>query len=265
LSKRTRFTDAILLRAIDYRDADKIVTLLTADSGRISALARGARRSQKRFGGALQPYCLIRVEVGVGRGTLDRLAQATVSRPFVGILSSLRKMALAGSAMEVIRRATPENEADPRTFETAVELLEQLEGADDALPAYLHAFTLRFLAVTGLAPSLDECCGCGKRCADGQAGYFDVSRGGVICRACGGGALLLSGPGRAAIRAALERDWWPHHPWSDVVTRSVGQLVHQFAAVHLGRPLEMVDFVDRVDSAVVQATARGGAAEEFSP
>jgi DNA repair protein RecO (recombination protein O) len=245
-----------LLRAIDYRDADKIVTLLTADAGRVSALARGARRSRKRFGGALEPYSLLQVEIGVGRGSLDRLAQATVSRPFSGILSSLRKMTLAGSAMEVIRRATPENEADLRAFQTAVELLEKLAGADDAVPAYLYAFTLRFFAVTGLAPCLDECFDCGKRCADGQAGYFDVGRGSLVCRGCGGGALLLSGPARAAALAALERSWWPSQPWSDSVTQSIGQLVYQFAATQLGRPLELADSLARVDSAVSQATGR---------
>ena len=164
-------------------------------------------------------------------------------------------MALAGSAMEVVRRATPENEPDPRAFQAALEFLERLDGADEVARAYLHAFTLRFLAVTGLAPGLDECCGCAKRCADGQSGYFDAVRGALVCRACGGGSLLLSAPARVAAMAALERDWWPSEPWSDSVTQMVGEVVHHFAAAHLGRPLELADYVDRVDDAVARVTS----------
>ena len=89
MSSRSRQSRALLLRSVDYRDSDRIVTLLTERKGKMSALARGARRSRRRLGGALQPYVLMQAEYRTGRGEPSHLERVSVERSFQGILQTL--------------------------------------------------------------------------------------------------------------------------------------------------------------------------------
>lgn len=225
------------MRSVDYGDADRIVTLLTPDLGKVSLLARGVRRSRKRFGGALEPYVLVRAEVGLGRGELGRLAQAQVVRPFVRILGSLPKMMLAGKGLELVRRAVPPREPDTRVFELALGWLEALEDdppstSDEVL---LLAFQGRLLSVVGFAPELDACAGCGKRASEEQAACFDPDRGAVVCRACGGGPLRLSAGARALLRASLGRQWSAGTPWTDRQRDEARAVLEALINRHLSR------------------------------
>jgi DNA repair protein RecO (recombination protein O) len=231
----TRFTDALLLRSVDYGEADRVVTLLTAEHGKVALLARGARRSRRRFAGALEPYVLFRAEVGAGRGELGRLAQAQVVRPFVRILGSLRKMLLAGAGLELLRDAVPPREPDPRVFEVAVGLLEALDGDAEAREELLLAFQARLMALVGFSPGLDTCARCGRRAAGGQAARFDPARGAVVCRGCGGGPILLSGDARARLQSCIGRGWADQPPWSERQRAQVRAALDALITRHLGR------------------------------
>ena len=191
MPSRSLQSRALLLRSVDYRDSDRIVTLLTEDYGKISALARGARRSQRRFGGALQPYVVMHAHFRSGRGELAHLERVTVDRSFHAILRSLDAIAAAGAALAVIRERIPEHEPEPAVFDSTVQFLNALN--DGAPPEEaLLSLQIRVLAMLGFAPTLDQCVGCGKVPATGKAASFDASRGGIVCRACGGGRLVLS-------------------------------------------------------------------------
>lgn len=233
MAGRTQFTDALLLRSVDYGEADRIVTLLTTELGKLPALARGARRSRKRFGGALEPYCVLRAEVAPGRGELGRLAQAQVSRAFPGILRDLGKMMLAGSACELLRRALPAREPDARVFEAAVGFLEALDGAEGAPEELLLAFQVRLMALAGFAPGLDVCAGCGRRADEGQAAMFDPDRGAVVCRACGGAPMHLSGATRSRLGSALGRGWARQGAWDAREKAQAREALDAFISRHL--------------------------------
>jgi DNA repair protein RecO (recombination protein O) len=237
----TSFTDAILLRSVDYAEADRIVTLLTADLGKVSLLARGARRSQRRFGAALQAYTVLRAEVGQGRGELGRLAQAQVVRAYRGIMGNLRKMMAAGAGLTLVREALPPREPDARMFRTCVAFLDGLEQAGEAAEvseAVLLAFQVRLMALAGFAPELDACAGCGKHAADGQAALFDPDRGAVVCRACGGGSVLLSGSTRAHLRVCAGSAWAEPRPWTAQERTEAGTALERLVARHLGKVLK---------------------------
>lgn len=247
MASRTYFTDAILLRSVDYRDSDRIVTLLTPAHGKVSALARGARSSRRRFAGALQPCCVIDAEVAPGRGQLARLAQARVRRSFPGILASLRKMAIAGAGMELVREMTAEGEPEARPFDACESFLEALDEAAEARDELLIAFHARVLALVGLAPGLDTCASCGKRAAAGQAARFDPVRGAVVCVACGGGPLLLSGGTRARIAAASSGDWATQIEWEARERAQARAILDEVVACHLGRRLKGAGVIAQID------------------
>jgi DNA repair protein RecO (recombination protein O) len=219
------------LRSVDYRDSDRIVTLLTEDEGKMSALARGARRSQRRFGGALQPYVLMHAEFRPGRGELSHLERVSVERSFHGILQSLDAIGAAGAAMAVIRERVPDHEPEPLVFDAAVRFLDALhEGAPPE--ECLLSLQIRVLNVLGFAPTLDQCVACGKIPAPGRAASFDAARGGIVCRACGGGRLVLSSGSLlrwAAVQSTVE---YPETPWPEPEREQIHDALDQLDALH---------------------------------
>lgn len=242
-----RFTDAILLRAVDYRDADRIVTLLTRELGKVAVMARGARSSRRRFGGALEPYALLRAEVGLGRGEVGRLGQAQVQRAFPRIIVDLPRITLAGAALELVREVAPQREPDERLFDATVELLDLLDAADRGREEILLAFQVRVMSIAGFTPGVDLCARCGKRAPAGKAARFDPALGAIVCVACGGGPLALSGSSRERIRSCVPRDWmdaavdWELRELSEI-RQALGDLV----AAHIGRRLHGPDLVAQV-------------------
>ena len=257
MAGRTQFCDAILLRAVDYGDADRIVTLLTAELGKIAVMARGARRSRRRFGGALEPYCVVRAEVGLGRGEVGRLAQAQVARAFPRILTDLQRMTLAGAMLELIREATPAREPDRRIFDTAVEGLETLDRGVPATEELWLAFAMRVLSVAGLSPELGACGSCGRRPGEGQAARFDPDLGALRCRACGGAPLSISGRARAVLAAAGTRRWVPEGRWAAEERAQARRLLAAFVERHLGRALAGPAMIAQVGERAVGAGPTG--------
>lgn len=198
-------TDALLLRAVDYRDADRIVTLFTSDLGKVSAIARSAKSSKRRFAGALEPYCVIRVELEPSRGELMTLKRAEVVRIFEGVLADLGRMEAAGAALALVREAA--RVPDSALFVAAVQYLTLLEHAADEQRAALLAFAMRALALSGMAPRLSACGRSGVPVPPEKAAYFDPALGAVVSRRYGGGPFLLDADTRAQLIAAQTEGW----------------------------------------------------------
>lgn len=228
---RIQQTRALLLRSVDYRDSDRIVTLLTEDSGKISALARGARKSQRRFGGALQPYVLMHAQLRPGRGELAHLDRVSVDRSFHGILRSLDAIGAAGAALALIRERLPEQEREPAVFDAAVRFLEALDEDAPAEEALL-SLQVRVLTMLGFAPTLDRCVGCGKVPSPGKAASFDAPRGGIVCRACGGGRLVLSARALRRWMMLQSTTELPKEPWPELERQQIHDALDQLDAYH---------------------------------
>lgn len=219
------------MRSVDYRDSDRIVTLLTEDYGKMSAIARGARKSQRRFGGALQPYVLMNAYFTLGRGELAHLERVSVDQSFHEILRSLDAIGAAGAALAVIRERVPDHEPEPAVFDTAVRFLAALNEGAPAEEALL-CLQIRTLALLGFSPTLDRCVHCGKTPAPGRSASFDAVRGGIVCQACGGGRLILSA--RALRRWALVQatSELPEGPWPDQERQEIHDALAQLDASH---------------------------------
>ncbi|MFK7990575.1 MAG: DNA repair protein RecO [Sandaracinaceae bacterium] len=244
---RSERTPAVLLRSVVYGETDRIVTLLTESHGKVGAIARGARASRRRFGAHLEPYSLIEAELVFGRGDLARLASARGVRVFPGILADLGRMTVAAAGLEVVRLAVADGDPpDARLLPTVVRLFELAEQSHEEVLRV--AFVMRVLSLTGLAPGLERCGKCGRVAPAGRAAYFDPTLGSVVCRACGGAHLKLSGTLRRLLIAAQGRGW------DDVATtalpaalsRVAAQTMDEFAVAHLGRRLAAGEAVGQV-------------------
>lgn len=209
--------EAFLLRAVDYRDHDRIVTLLTREHGAIGVMARGARRSRKRFGGALEPFQRVAITWKPGRG-LGTLAEAVVRRSHPVLLGSLAKLRVAGEATAFVRTLCAEGQAEPVVFDELDRFFAHLGAAGETaassgaplgsdVAALGLAFRMRLLGLFGASPELEVCGVSGLPCPDDRPAYFDPTRGTLVSRRHGGGPFLLGASTRARLREAASEDW----------------------------------------------------------
>lgn len=180
-------SEAILLRSVDFGESDRIVHLLCPRTGRLTAIAKGARRSVKRFAGALDLCNLLRVQVEQRRSqSMARLDQAVLVHPYLGLREQPARFALACYLLEMVDRMAPEGGA-PADLEriyaftrSALRLVETAQ-PDAQLWTLLE---LRALAALGLRPELRRCVGCRGALSAGDAVEFRIADGGVSCATC---------------------------------------------------------------------------------
>src|SRR5438445_12060415 len=196
---RAHRVDALVLRAIAYGEADAVVHLLVRGRGRISAFARGARSSRKRFGGALEPFQRVEALVAEREGQeLWALREARVVEGHARLREDLHRIAHAGYAAELVHDLTRAGQPADGLYALLEDFLSRLESGA-ATSARLRALELLSLEAAGLAPELSACARCGGEVAPGKAA-FDPDAGGVLCDGCRTtAALVLTTGARAAL------------------------------------------------------------------
>lgn len=244
-----------------YGEADQVATVYTRAHGRITALARGARRSKRRFGAALGH--LVVSQLGLrprSRGELWTLESAEILEDFTALAADVGGFAHASYALELVRELTPAEVPEPALLELVIELHRALVAAGPSA-AVLRAFELHLLDVLGSAPILDACVACGRADEIDEPGtVFDPGRGGVVCPRCapasrgpavrplpaGARAYLLAArTGELAAARALDADdeaaRVDHVAARDAM---LGMLQHL-----LGRPLKTLEFLGKMSAA----------------
>ncbi len=174
--------NVIVLRRINFGETDRIVTLLTRERGKISAIAKGARKPISRLAGPTELMTCSRMQLATGRN-LDIITQVDVKESFPRISSNLRKIAHATYLMELVDRMTEEHEQNVDLFETLLSSLYLMERPNDP-EKITHMFELQFMRILGYEPVLDRCVRCESPIPSDEL-YFSPSLGGVACRECG--------------------------------------------------------------------------------
>ncbi len=195
---------ALLLARVDYGEADLVVTLFSDSLGRVSALARGARRSRRRFAGSLEPMhtLQVRIEERPG-GDLFALREATLDRARHRLTGNLDALDAAGTALIWLKKAAPARTAEPLAWSAINRFLDTIDEAPEQSRPRLVALGFQLLEAFGWGLDLMRCVRCGKACPEKQAALVSPERGGLVCRACGGGPLRISGSLRSSLVAAV--------------------------------------------------------------
>jgi DNA repair protein RecO (recombination protein O) len=197
----------LLVRSVPYGDADVIATFFTEGAGKVSAIVRGARRSTKRFAGALEPIHELSLSIDDKGKELCVLKEARILRARHGIVSDLDALEHAGRALRWVRHLCPARTPEPEAWRSLGALLDALDATGASPDALLASFGLRLLADVGYALELDRCLRCGKPCPEGRAAFVDAEGGGIVCTSCGGARRTISGELRAlAARAQRGED-----------------------------------------------------------
>ena len=179
---------AVVLRKLDYGEADRIFTLLTRDHGKVGAIAKGVRKPASKLGPSLELYGHIDVLLAKGRGELDVVAQ--VERvPGYRIEGEMERMAHAALIAELAERVCEDRHPVDGVYELTVGALYELGHETDPRRASAW-FILTALDLLGYAPQLMACVSCERPLAAKPAA-FSAEAGGFLCDQCAPPAMDL--------------------------------------------------------------------------
>jgi DNA repair protein RecO (recombination protein O) len=238
-------TEAIVLHSFDYLESSRILRLVTRDGGVRSVLAKGARRSSRRFGSALDLFAQGSAQLYVKPGRdLDTLSGFDVTLARAELANDLGRFTGASAIAELTLRFGREA-ADPALFDAVAEALDALAtaAADDTLAVTL-ASAWRIVSELGFAPAVDVCGECHAALPADATVMFSHPAGGALCARCG----RLAPAGRVLpplARSALRRFLAGSRGASldDPSGRAHQRLLREFLTEHLtdGRPLRAME------------------------
>lgn len=243
-------TDAIVLRAVAYGESDRIVTLLGRSTGRVSALARGARKSVKRFSGGLglgaRGAATLRERAGA---ELMGLEGFDVSEARLGLAGDLGRTAHAAYAVELCDRLCGPRHPEPAVFDWLDDLLGRLEGGAPTAER-LRVFELGLLGRLGIGPQLDGCVSCGRddRALADERVRWHPERGGIVCQECVRQGALLTGETRRALArlGALTLEEAEHVTLDRDLNAGCRQAIQGLLAVHIPGTLKSLEFMEKL-------------------
>lgn len=237
--------EAVVLRTQKLGEADRIVTMLSREHGRIRGVAKGVRRTMSKFGARLEPGSHIDVQLHVGK-TFDTVTQVEVIMNYGDLLTEdYQRWTIASAILETAERFTAQE------YEPALQEYLLLVGGLKALTENIHnpslildAFLLRSLAIGGYAPSMTICSRCEK---PGPHRYFSLVGGGSVCAECRPSACATPAPETLSLMAALlTGDWAIADASENRNRREANGLIAAYLQWHLERGLRSLPLVERV-------------------
>jgi len=251
-------SEAIILHHLDYGEADRIVTFLTPDQGLLKGFARGARKSRKRFGPALEPFAQVRLHWSSPRsGELQSLREAELLDLRAGLRQDLTAIALAGYGCELLEALLGEGHGHGEAFALLTAYLGHLAGGG-ASPEVRLLLELRLLQLAGYLPHLLHCSLCGETLREAQ-NAFAAEVGGSLCPACAVRAparpVALGTLGTLARVLQTPPTLFAGFRLSPQTLAEGGAILGTALRPHLARPLKSLPFLERMLAG--EAASRG--------
>lgn len=185
-------TPAILLRRSSYGDYDLIITLLSLAKGKITVIAKNAKKSRKRFAGLLELFSVLNLECRTPRGRgLVLLQDAALENPFSSIRGNIMKTSYASYWAELVNLWLEEGKEQVRIYHLLRFCLDSLDSSIIGNEELSIIFQLRFLSFSGLSPNFSQCSKCRKDMDEinGYQLFFELAKGGILCKGCSSSSL----------------------------------------------------------------------------
>ncbi len=234
--------EAVVLRTHKLGEADRIVTMLSRQHGKIRAVAKGVRRTASRFGARLEPFMVADLQLYKGR-SLDIVQQAESLGSYgADIAGDYPRFTAATAMVEAADRLT-EHEAGLQHYLLLVGALRSLARGEHPAGLTLDSYLLRALSIAGWAPSFVDCAVTGER---GPHTVFVVQLGGVVSDAVAPpGAPRLDAATLSTLAALLAGDWATAEAADDRTRAQASGVVAAYTQFHLERGLRSLAHVDR--------------------
>ncbi len=172
-------TEAIVLTTRDYGESDRLITFHTRSGGRLRGIAKGARRSRKRFANTFEPCSLVELTYKEKK-SLIWIEAAKLVEPHLFLRTDIVLWGYAALISEVLLEMVPEGEGQPELFSLTKETLAQLSQDKDPLNVVL-LFLLRFQDNMGYLPDLEYCGVCRRELKSSTRWCWNISNGGLVC------------------------------------------------------------------------------------
>ena len=252
-------SDAILLRKIEYGDHDYIITFLTENLGKVSVMAKNAKKSVKRFQGALDSFSLMNIECTYSKTRRDALAflmSARLEQPFAGIRTDAVKTGYASYWIEILHSYLEAEKEQVELYRLLMDSLAALDKGVIAKEVLNLLFQIRFMTIAGFSPDF-VCCGKCRvpldRIREGNV-VFDFKDGRFFCPRCENSTAAT---GIKVSKGTLKQLFWINNNgmqkverirFSPVSIREGEKLLEAFVPCHMGRDFKSLGFLKRVRS-----------------
>jgi len=247
-------TPAIMLRRLDYGDFDVIITFFTLTNGKLTVIAKSAKKSTKRFGGILELFSILELVASTGRGKgLPVLQEAVLKEPFSAIRADFRKTAYASYWAELIYNWMEDNFKQDALYSLFEHVLSELDSGQTPEAALNILFQMRFLNLSGYRPHLAACSICHKDLDRiGQPKIVvDLKGGGILCGGCSSRSASRISLARGTIKQLL----WVESgdlakatrmKFTPAALKESTRFLEEFSIFHLGKQPRSLKFLRQV-------------------
>jgi DNA repair protein RecO (recombination protein O) len=223
-------TEAVVLRSIRYGEADRILHLYTPHHGRLSAIAKGARRARSRFGARLEPFFHVRAMLHEGRSDLLTVTGVDTIATHARLREQAATLDAAARACDAVSRLFETTDPHPEVFRLLVNELALLASdPTQARPGNGLAFRLKLLLAAGIVPQLGACAVCGE--TEHLRG-FSGAAGGVVCTACEAASFALAEDAYRFLVTALGSPLAQAPDGAELILRQVERAIGETAEHH---------------------------------
>lgn len=238
--------EIVVLRTHKLGEADRIVTMLSRNNGKIRAVAKGVRRTASKFGSRLEPFMVADVQLYAGR-SLDIVQQAeTLGAYGAEISGDYGSYTAANVMVETADRVTGDDGGGIQQYLLLVGALRSLARGEHPPGLTLDSYLLRSLSIAGWAPTFGDCAVTG---VPGPHNAFVVQLGGMVANEVAPpGAPRVSAETRELLSALLTGDWDVAEASTERARAQANGIVAAYAQFHLERGLRSLPHVDRVDA-----------------
>ncbi len=249
MRERLYRVDAIVLKRTDHGEADRLLTLLTPDQGKLRAIAKGVRKPTSRKGGHVELFTHSALMLAQGK-TFDVVTQADTVDSFIDLRDNLDRVGYAYYIGELVDRFAEEGTESRALFDLLLNTLNQLGEPSTSPDLLARFFELRLLDLTGYRPQLFNCINCGNPVQPVE-NFFSAEAGGVIDPDCKQVLPQLRDVQPISVNALKVLRYLQSNEWTAVrslrltndVMSEVEKLLHSYIVYHLERNLKSVEFL----------------------
>jgi DNA repair protein RecO (recombination protein O) len=240
---------AIIMRIKEFGESDLLVTFFTDDSGRLKGVAKGGRKSRKRFANCLDLFCLANLEYELKKkGDLHFLHSCKLVHPFPGLRSDFTSLSLASYMIELTEVLFPLSVTDKEIFGLLKDGFLALDGGGrtDILRILFEA---KAMALGGYKMNLEKCCVCGRPYAGEGRAVFKRNKGCIACLKCEQESKLTPalGPNTVKALSLIQSTPWGEAEGmnlNDEMIQEIKQVLKLHMEYRIGRRLKSAEYLD---------------------
>ena len=249
-------TPAIVLRSWPLGESDKIVSFLTEGHGKLTGLAKGAKRSKKRFVNSLEPFSFVNLNFQErSHSSLAFILGCELQKSYKKLVSSLEKIAFASYCVEITDRLIGEREENRLIFDHLNKSLSYLETEETSV-TFLIGFELKLLSLAGYRPFLDSCRRCGLhpslyepvQMPEGRW-CFSFRDGGILCAACSKLRKEIMPISRETLNLMVDLQQEPNSIFetnpSPIVLKQIRSAIVRFIQFQIDREIKSAPFLEQ--------------------